>query len=163
KQEEPLCKPCGKICAGTWWLRIMGLLKPGATMEHAFLLRPLPYPEPERLVMVGSQERGNPIGVSFLDYQDWREQNTVFEDLAFFNLRWNANVEFSGETETLSLTFGASNLFSLLRAQPLIGRNVTPEDSRPGAKDTVLISHHLWQRRFGAEPGIIGRELRVEG
>jgi predicted permease len=46
--------------------------------------------------------------------------------------------------------------------QPLIGRNVTPEDSLPGAKDTALISHHLWQRLFGADPGILGRELRVE-
>jgi len=131
------------------------------SVVNAFLLRPLPYPQPERLVMIGSQEHGNPIGVSFLDYQDWREQSTVFDDLAFFNLRWNANVKLGSETETLSLTFGTSNLFSLLRVQPLIGRNVTPEDSQPGAKDTVIISHHLWQRRFGADPGIIGRELRV--
>jgi putative ABC transport system permease protein len=130
---------------------------------NAFLLRPLPYPEPERLVMIGSQARGNPIGVSFLDYQDWRAQSAVFDDLAFFNLRWNANVEFGSETETLSLTFGTPNLFSLLNVRPLIGRNVTPEDSRPGAKDTALISHNLWRRRFGADPGIIGRELRVEG
>src|SRR5215813_6660469 len=80
----------------------------------------------------------------------------------FFNLRGNANVELGSETETLKLTFGTSNLFSLLRVQPLIGRNVTPEDSLPGAKDTALISHHLSQRRFGADPGILGRELRVE-
>jgi putative ABC transport system permease protein len=130
---------------------------------NAFLLRPLPYPEPERLVMVGSQARGNPRGVSFLDYLDWRAQSTAFEDLAFFNLRWNANVELGGETETLKLTFGTSNLFSLLRIRPIIGRNVTPEDSRPGAKDTVLISHYLWQSRFGSDPGVIGREMRVEG
>jgi putative ABC transport system permease protein len=130
---------------------------------NAFLLRPLPYPEPERLVMIGAQARGNPIGVSFLDYQDWRAQSAVFDDLAFFNLRWNANVEMGNETETLSLTFGTPNLFSLLRVRPLIGRNVAPEDSRPGAKDTALISHNLWRRRFGADPGIIGRELRVDG
>ncbi len=130
---------------------------------NAFLLRPLPYPEPERLALVGSQARGNPLGVSFLDYQDWRAQTAVFDDLAFFNLRWNANVELSGETETLKLTFGTSNLFSLLRVQPLIGRNVAPEDSLSGAKDTALISHQLWRRRFGADPKIIGRELRVEG
>jgi putative ABC transport system permease protein len=130
---------------------------------NAFLLRPLPYSEPDRLVMVGSQERGNPIGVSFLDYRDWRAQSTVFEDLAFFNLRWNANVELGSETETLSLTFGTPNLFSLLRVRPLIGRDVTPEDSQAGAKDTVLISHNLWLRRFGADPGILGRELTIDG
>jgi predicted permease len=130
---------------------------------NAFLLRPLPYLEPERLVMVGSQQRGNPMGVSFLDYRDWRAQSTVFDDLAFFNLRWNANVELGDETETLSLTFGTTNLFSLLRVRPLIGRSVTPEESRSGTEDTVLISHHLWQRRFGADPGILGRALTVEG
>src|SRR6185503_3329506 len=57
----------------------------------AFLLRPLPYGDPDRLVMVESQERGQSIGVSFADFEDWRRQNTVFDDIAFFNLRWNAN------------------------------------------------------------------------
>jgi len=55
---------------------------------NAFLLRPLPYPEPGRLVLVGSQERDNLIGVSFLDYQDWRAQSAVFDDLAFFQSAW---------------------------------------------------------------------------
>jgi len=80
------------------------------SVVNAFLLRPLPYGAPDRLVMVGSQNRGGPIGVSFLDYQDWRAQNRVFEDIAFFNLRWNANLEFGNETETLKLTFGTSKL-----------------------------------------------------
>ena len=128
------------------------------SVVNAFLLRPLPYGEPDRLVMVDSQHRGSSIGVSFVDYEDWRKQNHVFEDIAFFNLRWNANLEFGNETETLNLTFGTPNLFSTLRVTPELGRG--PQTGDP---DTVLISHGLWQRRFGGDPNILGRQLRIEG
>lgn len=128
------------------------------TVVNAFLLRPLPYGDSERLVMVDSQQRGQSIGVSFPDFEDWRRQNNVFEDLAFFNLRWNANLEFGNETETLNLTFATANLFSLLQVAPLMGHVPTAEES-----DTVLLSHGLWQRRFGSDPAILGRQLRIDG
>ena len=128
------------------------------SVVHAFLLRPLPYGDPDRLVMVDSQNRGQSMGVSFADYEDWRRQNNVFEDLAFFNLRWNANLELSNETETLSLTFGTANLFSTLQVAPFIGPGPTA-----GNSDTVLLSHGLWQRRFGGDPAIVGHQLRVDG
>ena len=128
------------------------------SVVNAFLLRPLPYGEPDRLVMVDSQYRGTSIGVSFLDYEDWRTQNHVFDDMAFFNLRWNANLELGNETETLNLTFGTPNLFSILGVAPFIGHG--PQTETP---DTVLISHGLWQRRFGSEPKILGRQLRIDG
>lgn len=128
------------------------------SVVNAFLLRPLPYGDPDRLMMVDSQTRGTSIGVSFLDYQDWLAQNRVFEDIAFFNLRWNANVELGNETETLKLTFGTANLFAILRVAPLLGQRPTAENP-----DTVLISHNLWQRRFGSDPSLIGRQLRIDG
>ena len=127
------------------------------TVVNAFLLRPLPYGDPDRLVMVDSQRRGQSIGVSFLDFEDWRRQNNVFDDVAFFNLRWNANLEFGNETETLNLTFGTSNLFSILHVAPSLGHGPTSQDN-----DTVLISHRLWQRRFGSDPAIVGRQLRID-
>ena len=125
---------------------------------NAFLLRPLPYGQPDRLMMVDSQYRGQSTGVSFLDYEDWRQQNQVFEDLAFFNLRWNANLQFGSETETLNLTFGTANLLSTLQVAPLLGHGPAA-----GNSDTVLISHRLWQSRFGSDPQIIGRQLRIDG
>jgi putative ABC transport system permease protein len=128
------------------------------SVVNAFLLRPLPYGDADRLVMVDSQQRGQSIGVSFADYEDWRRQNNVFDDLAFFNLRWNANLDFGNETETLSLTFGTPNLFSTLQVAPLLGHGPTAGDV-----DTVLLSHDLWQRRFGSDPQIIGRQLRIDG
>jgi putative ABC transport system permease protein len=128
------------------------------SVVNAFLLRPLPYGDADRLVMVDSQHRGQSIGVSFPDYDDWRQQNNVFDDLAFFNLRWNANLDFGSETETLSLTFGTANLFSTLQVAPFIGHGPTA-----GETDTVLLSHGLWQRRFGSDPQIVGRQLRIDG
>ena len=128
------------------------------SVVNAFLLRPLPYGDPDRLVMVDSQQSGESAGVSFPDYEDWRLQNNVFDDLAFFNLRWNANLEFGNETETLNLTFGTANLFSTLQVAPLLGHGPSTNDS-----DTILLSHGLWQRRFGSDPSIIGRQLRIDG
>src|ERR1044072_3179834 len=128
------------------------------SVVNAFLLRPLPYGNADRLVMVDSQQRGQSIGVSFPDYEDWRGQNNVFDDLAFFNLRWNANLDFGNETETLSLTFGTANLFSTLQVAPLLGHGPTAEEA-----DAVLLSHGLWQRRFGSDPQILGRHLRIDG
>jgi putative ABC transport system permease protein len=128
------------------------------SVVSAFLLHPLPYGDADHLVMVDSQLRGQSMGVSFPDYEDWRQQNNVFEDLAFFNLRWNANLDFGNETETLSLTFGTANLFSILQVAPMLGHGPTAGDT-----DTVLLSHGLWQRRFGSDPQIIGRQLRIDG
>jgi len=128
------------------------------SIVNAFLLRPLPYGDANRLVMVDSQRRGQSIGVSFSDYEDWRRQNNVFDDVAFFNLRWNANLEFGNETETLSLTFATANLFSILQVAPLLGHTPTAGDT-----DTVLVSHGLWQRKFGSDPAIVGRQLHIDG
>lgn len=128
------------------------------SVVNAFILRPLPYGDPNRLVMVDSQQRGQSIGVSYPDFEDWRKQNNVFEELAFFNLRWNANLDFGTETETLGLTFGTTNLFSTLQVAPLLGHG--PRGDEP---DTVLLSHGLWQRRFAGDPAIVGRQLRIDG
>ena len=128
------------------------------SVVNAFILRPLPYGDPNRLVMVDSQQRGQSVGVSFPDFEDWRKQNNVFEELAFFNLRWNANLDFGNETETLGLTFGTANLFSTLQVAPLLGHGPRGEDP-----DTVLLSHGLWQRRFAGDPAIVGRQLRIDG
>ena len=128
------------------------------TIVNAFLLRPLPYGNPDGLVMVDSQHRGQSTGVSFADFEDWRNQNKVFDDLAFFNLRWSANLDLGKETETLNLTFATANLFSTLQVAPMLGHGPASGDS-----DTVLLSHGLWQRRFGGDSAIIGRQLRVDG
>src|ERR1043166_92531 len=85
---------------------------------YAFLLRPLPYTDPDKLVMLQSRgtRTGNDVGVNYLDFLDWKKQSQSFSDIAFFNLRWNGNIESpGGMTETLKTTFTTANLFSLQR------------------------------------------------
>ncbi len=133
---------------------------------YAFLLRPLPYANPEQLVMLQSRgvTTGNDLGVNYLDFVDWRKQSRSFADLAFFNLRWNGNVESPGGlTETLKTTFTTANLFSLLGVQPILGRDLTDADDEPKAAKVMLISERLWKKSFGGDPNIIGRDIRLDG
>jgi putative ABC transport system permease protein len=133
---------------------------------YAFLLRPLPYAKPDQLVMLQSRgvTTGNDLGVNYLDFVDWQKQNRSFSDLAFFNLRWNGNVESTGGmTETLRTTFTTANLFSLLGVQPMLGRDLTRADDQPKAAKVMLISERLWKKTFGGDPNIIGRDIRLDG
>ncbi|MFZ1218263.1 MAG: ABC transporter permease, partial [Chthoniobacterales bacterium] len=133
---------------------------------YAFLLRPLPYADPDQLVMVQSRSTraGNDVGVNYLDFVDWQKQSRSFSDLAFFNLRWNGNLESpGGMTETLKTTFTTANLFSLLGVQPKIGRDLTAADDEEKAPKVMLISERLWKKTFGGDRNIIGRDIRLDG
>src|SRR3954454_20199165 len=133
---------------------------------YGFLLRPLPYTNPDRLVMLQSRgvTTGNDVGVNYLDFLDWQKQSQSFSDSAFFNLRWNGNVESpGGMTETLKTTFMTANLFSLLGVQPILGRDLTRADDEPKAAKVMLISERLWKKSFGGDPNIIGRDVRLDG
>src|SRR5256714_266340 len=133
---------------------------------YAFLLRPLPYANPDQLVMLQSRgvTTGNDLGVNYLDFVDWQKQNRSFSDLAFFNLRWNGNVESpGGMTETLKTTFTTANLFSLLGVQPTLGRDLNRADDEPKAAKVMLISERLWKKTFGGDPAVIGRDIRLDG
>ena len=133
---------------------------------YAFLLRPLPYADPEKLVMLQSRgvTTGNDLGVNYLDFRDWQTQSQSFTDLAFFNLRWNGNLESpGGMTETLKTTFTTANLFSLLGVPPILGRDLTPADDEPKAAKVMLISDRLWKKSFGGDRNIIGRDIRLDG
>jgi putative ABC transport system permease protein len=131
----------------------------------AVLLRPLPYPEPERLVAVWTSEpkRGKPTGSnSYPDFEDYRAQTASFEDLAAFHSR---GYTLTGGSEAERLLGGrvSAAFFPLLRVSAYLGRTFTPDDDRPGAPPVALLTHGLWQRRFGASPGVVGRSLTVDG
>jgi putative ABC transport system permease protein len=133
---------------------------------YAFLLRPLPFADPEKLVMLQSRSTrsGSDLGVNYLDFVDWKKQNSSFSDQAFFNLRWNGNLESpDGATETLKTTLTTANLFTLLGVAPVLGRNMTPADDEPNASKVMLISDRLWRKTFGGDPAVIGREVRLDG
>lgn len=131
----------------------------------AVLLRPLPYPDANRLVMVWedashqSFPRNTPAPAN---YFDWRKQNTVFTEMAALRFL-NANLTGDGSAPELQLGRGVTaNLFSVMGVQPALGRAFTAEEDKSGAK-VVVLSYGLWQRRYGGDRSIVGRTIQMNG
>jgi putative ABC transport system permease protein len=136
------------------------------SVVNAVLLRPLPFPEPERLVAVWTPQPKRSSAIrgssSYPDFADFRDQSTSFEALAAFRQRGY----------TLSTRNGAErvaggrvswSLLSVLGVAPPLGRDFTAEDDRLGGPRVALLAHGLWQRRFAADPGIIGASITLDG
>ncbi len=132
--------------------------------EH--LLRPLPYPEPERIVALWDVNRKAPEGateqVTYLNYLDWRAQNQVFSEMAAFAY---GNANYSGEGEAtrvngLSVTEG---YFSVLGVRPLLGRTFLPEECASDANRAVVLGHAFWQKQLGGRSDVIRRTIRLDG
>jgi putative ABC transport system permease protein len=136
------------------------------SVVNGLLLRPLSYPEPERLVDVWHTppQQSFPgldrFSVSPANYLDWKAQSTSFEKIAVYGY---AGLSLSTSNDPLPL-IGAtvsSDFFSVLRSQPMLGRTFTPDEEQPGRDQVVVISHELWQRAFGANPNIIGQTVTL--
>jgi putative ABC transport system permease protein len=127
-------------------------------------LRPLPFNQPDRLVVLystqpaGTVDRGR---VSFADYRDWKEQ-AGFGELAAYAYRGLSITE-GVESERFQASAVTWNLFALLGEAPVLGRHFTEDEDRPGAAPVVMLSHGLWQRRYAADPAVIGRTIVVDG
>ncbi|MGH9868054.1 MAG: ABC transporter permease [Candidatus Polarisedimenticolia bacterium] len=135
------------------------------SVVHATLLRDLPFADPDRLVMVweDASKVGYPRDTpSPANYIDWRDQNGVFESMAAM-ASVGFNLTGSGEPERIEGARVSATLFPLLGVQPLLGRVFAPDEDRPGANQVVVISHGLWQRRFGSDPAIVGSPLALNG
>jgi putative ABC transport system permease protein len=134
------------------------------SVVNAVLLQPLPYKNPDALVMVWDDQthlgfpKDTPSPANFLD---WREQNTVFEGMAALAER-SFNLTGVGEPERLDGRRVSANFFSLLGVEPQLGRGFTPEEDKPGIR-VVILGHAMWQRRFGGDPGVIGRAINLNG
>ncbi|MEM7350749.1 MAG: ABC transporter permease [Acidobacteriota bacterium] len=134
------------------------------SIVYGIMLKPLPLPEPQQLVTVweNREARGGPVdewtnGANFLD---WRERNRVFESLAVYG-GWNADLSGAGEPERLLGEIVSPEYFRLLGMAPARGRDFQAAEGQPGAEGVVVLSHELWQRRFGADPEIVGRSLTL--
>jgi hypothetical protein len=125
---------------------------------NAMVLRPLPYSEPERLVLVRETHEGKPASNGLAAFLDWREQNTVFEDIALtefdaLNLTGQSFPGF-GEPEKIVGASVTTAFSPLLGVRPLLGRVFLPGEDYPGRDSVIVLSHQLWQRRFGARSDI---------
>ncbi|HKS40353.1 MAG TPA: ABC transporter permease [Blastocatellia bacterium] len=135
------------------------------SVVNAILLRPLPYKTPDRIAMIWMT---NPkLGIdqdwhSYPNYTDYKEQNQVFEDMAAFNDR-SYNLTGTGEPVRVMGAWATASLFSVLGVDPAQGRAFSVEEEEPGKDRVVVISHGLWQRRFGGDAGVIGQPISLNG
>jgi predicted permease len=128
---------------------------------NGIMLRPLPYQEPERLVLLDEtafKQGVASMGVSFPNFVDWREQNQAFEDIAVYQPGGFA-IAGGAEPEQLKGAFVSQGLFEILGIAPILGRTFTADEDQPDHDQVVILSYGLWQRRFGADPNILGQTL----
>ena len=131
----------------------------------SMILRPLPFLEADRLVSVQETSPPAPVFVTAGDYVDWKENNRVFETLSGYTYLAYALTERSGLSgpELLYVAATSSDFFRTLRVQPLLGRTFLPGEDEAGREQVVVLGHGLWTRRFGSNPGIVGREVTLDG
>ena len=132
------------------------------TFVNAVLIRGLPFDEPDRIVSLGTRDaRDRDGGVSFKDYEDWRGSARSFAGLAAFGTTV-MNVSDGGRTpERYSGPYISANAFALIGQRPRLGRDFTADDDRPGAEPVVILGHGVWRTRYGSDPAIVGRTIKV--
>jgi predicted permease len=134
------------------------------SFANGILLRPLPYPHSERLAVLDEtafKQGMKSMAVSFPNFLDWREQNSVFEDIG---IHWDTDrftLTGAGEPIELRGSLISHGLFEILRVSPQLGRTFTENEDRPDEDAVVILGHNLWQRNFGGDPNIIGRKIVI--
>src|SRR5882724_3156636 len=133
------------------------------SVVNAVLLRPLPYAEAERLIVPwGSRsETQHHTVVSYPDFVDWQAQTQTLEHVAAYNSSGALLREGDSEQEVISGANVSADLFALLDVAPVLGRPFTRADDQPSAPPVIVLGYSLWQRRFNADPHIIGRQIRI--
>lgn len=131
------------------------------SVVNALLLRPLPYADSDRLVMLSINSKGGDGGdTDFTTFVDWRERSRSFERMALIT-SWGGVMTGQGEPERVQGIRVSADYFSLLGVAPLLGRDFSPGEDRPDTRFVVMLSHALWKRRFNSDPNIIGKPIKV--
>ncbi|HEX5885561.1 MAG TPA: ABC transporter permease [Pyrinomonadaceae bacterium] len=135
------------------------------SVVNAVLLRPLPFQDPEQLVIVWEDAafagfpRNTPAPAN---YVDWKNQNQSFSDMAA-TAEMSFNLTGDGEPERVTAYGVTANFFALFGVQPLLGRSFLPEEDRPGSNKVVVLSYSLWQSRYGGDTRILNRDIQLNG
>jgi putative ABC transport system permease protein len=133
------------------------------SVVDSVLLRPLPYDQSDRLVLLNETSKSmDEISVAYPNFTDWRNQNHVFEKIGVYN-RGSYNLTGVGEAERIITGQVSADLFAALRANPAIGRLFTNDEDKPGGSPVVVLSYPLWQRRFGGQASILNQPLALNG
>lgn len=134
------------------------------SLVHAVLLRSLPYPDPDRLVLIFNVPGKRPDALSSISYRDFtdiREHNHVFDEVAG-NAFHDLTLTGAGEPVIVNTAAVTPEIFPLLHSAPLLGRTLQPADGTPGAAPVAVLSESLWRSRFGADPALIGRSITLD-
>jgi len=133
------------------------------SVVNAVLLRPLPYPESDRLIRLS--ERGldwSDGPIAYPNFTDWKAQQTVFEHIGL--CRGQAyNLTSTGEPLRVPVAEVGADVFAALRIQPALGRVFTAEEDKPGGPRVVVLSHTFWQTRFGGDASIVNQPIQLNG
>jgi predicted permease len=136
---------------------------------NAVLLRPLPFHQPQNLVAIGefdTRETADPgtqiESISYLDYVDWRTQTQAFERVAVYTNNAVSTLTAGNEALHVQGESVSADLFTLLGVQPILGRSFLPNEDEPG-NNVVILSYALWQRQFGGDRAIVGRNVHLDG
>jgi predicted permease len=134
------------------------------TVVNAVVLRPLPFQDAERLAMIWTTKDTNQEQpLSFADYNDLKNQTKSFSAVGAASPLWNFILTGGPEPEPLQGMYVSANMFELLRVAPEHGRNFTTDEDRVGGTPVAIISHSLWERRFGGDQNIIGKSITLSG
>src|SRR2546423_151744 len=135
------------------------------SVVNAILLKSLPFHEPERIVLVWGNtpaEGKDRSQVSATDVDDWRQQNAVFEEVTTYG-GWSATLLGEGEPEIIYGIQVGDGYFSMMKAMPLLGRTLLPEEQEDGKAFVIVLGYGLWQRRFGGDPAVVGQKISLSG
>jgi putative ABC transport system permease protein len=135
------------------------------SVVNALLLKPLPFAQLERLVIVRSSlanQGSKSAAVSAADFKDWREQNRVFQQLAAYRLR-DTTITGSGDPELVRGCFVSADFFSTVGVNAAEGRTLLAEEDQPGRNQVAVLGRGFWERQFGADPGVVGRTINLDG
>jgi putative ABC transport system permease protein len=134
------------------------------SVVHAVLLRPLPYPEPDRLVEVFEEnlKAGSLTRASALNYLSWAERSRRVEAIGAFR-NGGLTLTDAGDPEQLNASFVTASFFNVLGVRPIMGRTLQPEDEQRAAARVVVLGGSLWRSRFGGDPHIVGRSITLDG
>ncbi len=138
------------------------------SVVNAVLLKPLPYPQPEQLVMIYGNFvalNTDPLRLSVPEYVDFQQRTQSFAASGVFDSSGSANLapDEGGVPERVERAMLTPEMFAVLQAAPLLGRVFTPEDAQAGRDDVVMLSHKMWQRRYAGKADVIGQKLMISG
>jgi hypothetical protein len=132
---------------------------------NGVLLRPLPYPDSDRIVGLwhGAPDLGyDQFGISPGIFHEYREENQVYESMGLY-ISLERNLTEDGEAERVQATASTADIFQVLGVQPLLGRTYTEDEATEGGSGVVVLSYALWQRRYGGRPDILDQTMHLDG